>query len=432
MRGAEILLLASLASCDSCIERNPNVCCTSDPECARLGLPPGSASDYSCGQGHVCRDFYCVPEEAPDASEDAPPGPIVENGQRADLVLGQETFTTADVNHGGLSARSLHSPSGVTVDEAGRLWILDSGNDRALMWSPAPPASFAPAVLVVGAPDFTSVVATCNGPSVFSASAAQLAAQGGKLLVPSGACHRVMIWNPAPTTNGAAASTALGQASFNESTPGNGAADLNLPGGVWTDGTRVAVADQQNNRVLIWTSFPTTNKQAADIVLGQPGFGMSGSPSPPTGATMRTPRSVYSDGVRLFVGDRGNHRVLVWRSFPTSNGQPADFAIGQPDLTSNGPGQGASQLGRPEGITTAGDHLIVADLDNNRVLVFSPIPTASGMPASLVLGQPSFETTSAGATQETLNGPWSLAVGGNKLYVVDLANHRILRFDLKL
>jgi hypothetical protein len=31
-----------------------------------------------------------------------------------------------------------------------------------------------------------------------------------------------------------------------------------------------------------------------------------------------------------------------------------------------------------------------------------------------------------------LNAPGSLAVGGNKLYVSDLLNHRVLRFDLKL
>jgi hypothetical protein len=67
MKALGFALLATLASCDGCTERTPNVCCTSDPECARLGLPPGSVSEYSCGQGHVCRDFYCVADEGPDA-----------------------------------------------------------------------------------------------------------------------------------------------------------------------------------------------------------------------------------------------------------------------------------------------------------------------------------------------------------------------------
>lgn len=62
MKSIGIVLLASVASCDGCTVRTPNVCCTSDAECARLGLPPGSASEYSCSQGQICRDFYCVPE----------------------------------------------------------------------------------------------------------------------------------------------------------------------------------------------------------------------------------------------------------------------------------------------------------------------------------------------------------------------------------
>ena len=42
--------------------------------------------------------------------------------------------------------------------------------------------------------------------------------------------------------------------------------------------------------------------------------------------------------------------------------------------------------------------------------------------ASFVLGQPSFETTSAGTTQETLKSPRSIFVSGNKLYEVLLRN----------
>ena len=67
---ATVMLLGSLPACDAWTKRTPNVCCSNDTECARLGLPPGSASDYGCSQGDVCRDFYCVagsedPTDAP-------------------------------------------------------------------------------------------------------------------------------------------------------------------------------------------------------------------------------------------------------------------------------------------------------------------------------------------------------------------------------
>lgn len=420
--------LLVLVSCTT--RRNPDVCCTNDLECARLGLPPGSADEYGCSAGYVCREFYCTPEA--DAGVDGMDvRPVVENGQRADLVLGQEIFTVADANHGGLSDRSLSFPSGVAIDETDRLWIVDSGNNRALMWSPAPPTSFAPAGLVVGSTSFAVKANSCVGATTFTAPYNQLSAKGGKLVIPTN-CNRVMIWNPSPTANGGPASIVLGQASFNDSAPGTGAADLDTPSGAWTDGTRVVVADTFNSRVLIWTSFPTTNKQPADLVLGQPGFGMSGCPAVKTGATMCNPRSVYSDGVRLFVADSADRRVLVWRSFPTVNGQPADFVIGQSNLTGDGPPPGPAQQMVPYGVIMVGQNLFVSDIGRHRVLVFSPIPDASGASASFVLGQPGFDTTTPGTTQETLRNPYYFAAGGNKLYVSDAFNHRVLRFDLKL
>jgi hypothetical protein len=417
----EIPLLVTLASCST--QRTPNVCCTSDTECAQLGLPPGSPSEYSCNEGLVCRDFYCV----------EPPVPIVDNGQPAELVLGQETFDWGGQNTGGISARSLYWPTGVAADEAGRVWVLDTGNCRALMWSPAPATSFAEAALVVGSADFSSLQCSCEGSrgSVGSLWGAP-AAHGGKLLIPAASCNRVTIWNPAPTTNSAEASTALGQGSFYASLPGNGAGDLDGPAGVWTDGIRVAVADARNNRVLIWTSFPRTSKQPADIVLGQQGFGTSGFPATPTGATMRSPNSVYSDGVQLFVSDSGNNRVLVWRSFPTTNGQAADFVIGQPDLTSDRIGLGATRLAHPTSVTSAGDHLFIVDSQNYRVQVYSPIPTASGASASFVLGQPTLDLSSPVVGQETMVGPTGVTVSGNKLYVTDFLANRVLRFELRL
>src|SRR4051812_11548145 len=38
---------------------------------------------------------------------------------------------------------------------------------------------------------------------------------------------------------------------------------------------------------------------------------------------------------KLFVSDINNMRVLVWNSIPTSNTQPPDFVLGQPNLSTN-------------------------------------------------------------------------------------------------
>ena len=45
--------------------------------------------------------------------------------------------------------------------------------------------------------------------------------------------------------------------------------------------------------------------------------------------------AVYSDGTHLFVADYDNNRVLIWNNIPTSNGQAANMVLGQPNMTSS-------------------------------------------------------------------------------------------------
>ena len=86
------------------------------------------------------------------------------------------------------------------------------------------------------------------------------------------------------------------------------------------------VFDGGNNRVLVWNTWPAMNGQAADVVLGQGNFvndginddnqdGMNdGVPSARTLATAggQVHSYVRLSGTRLFVGDRGNSRILIF------------------------------------------------------------------------------------------------------------------------
>jgi len=98
------------------------------------------------------------------------------------------------------------------------------------------------------------------------------------------------------------------------------------------------VADTQNSRVMIWNTIPTSNNQPADLVLGEPNFSTvppaTTSDLPPTASNLFNPVSVTSDGQRLYVTDLGHNRVLIWNSIPTQNGQAADVVLGQPTMTS--------------------------------------------------------------------------------------------------
>jgi hypothetical protein len=395
----------------------------------RLASPTCRAGLVLCFVAACKIDGHFYPfDAAPDGSHDIPD--IVVNHQPAELVLGQPDFDTS--NSSGPSAQHLRAPTGLSESENGSLWVYDQGNYRALQWTSMPQVDFAPSSRVLGHPNFTTVTAEPPNSSSLSNYQGGISARAGKVILADGARNRVLIWNQNPIVNGQDANIVLGQPTFTATTPGSSASNLNLPNAVWTDGTRLVVSDGGNNRVLVWQTFPTTNQQPADLVLGQPGFGQASIPDPPTASSMYWPHAVYFDGTRLYVADMNNARVLIWNSFPMSNGQAADLVVGQTDFTGRRQGLEANRLGKPTGLAVAGSNLFVVDQSNNRVLVFSPIPTASGASASHVLGQPDFLTNSSSTSQISFSVPTGVAAQGAKLYVSDTFNSRVLRFTLIL
>ena len=196
-----------------------------------------------------------------------------------------------------------------------------------------------PGDTVVGQPDFTTLTSSLTQSGVRDPSA--VATDGHILAIADTDNNRVLIWNSIPTSNGAPADIVLGQSGFTSisSPPVVSASGMRGPQGVWIQGNRLFVADSLDNRILIWNSIPTQNNQAADLVLGQTGFGPGPQvPSvlpPATASNMVEPVGVTSDGTHLFVSDLGQNRVLIWNSIPTQNNQPADVVVGQPDMFGN-------------------------------------------------------------------------------------------------
>jgi hypothetical protein len=134
--------------------------------------------------------------------------------------------------------------------------------------------------------------------------------------------------------------------------------------------------------------------------------------APPSATTMRSPVAVAYNGTMLAVADAENNRVLIWNSLPQSNDQAPDFVVGQPGFTTNTSGQyglygyahghsSATSLRAPSGVfLDANNGLWVADTGNDRVLYYGPI-TGNGQAAKLVLGQKDFNID--GQNAYTLN-----------------------------
>ncbi|HLI83885.1 MAG TPA: hypothetical protein VKV17_08200 [Bryobacteraceae bacterium] len=211
------------------------------------------------------------------------------------------------------------------------------------------------------------------------------------------------------------ANVVLGQPDMITTVQNNPATQNNLrqPTAVASDGVHLVVADTNHNRVLIWNSIPTTNNQPADVVVGQPDFFSTSLPgaTTPTAKSLRSPQGVWIQGGKLYVADTGYNRVLIYNHIPTANGAAADVALGAPNLTTApqptlldnvgnpnfdaNTSATAANLFNPVSVTSDGVHLFVSDLGNNRVLIWNQIPTASGTPADVVVGQPDMTSTAA-------------------------------------
>jgi hypothetical protein len=363
-----------------------------------------------------------------------------------DVVLGissPRTTGTFYANSTGVSEKSLSSPVSVFIDGT-RLYVVDSGNHRVLIWNKIPTKNQTPADIVLGQPTFNTGFAN-QGKSSPSASSLSgptaVLTVGSKLLVADSTNNRIMIWNHKDAiTSGATADVVMGQSNFTSNTAaGASSTTLRSPRGMASDGTKLLVADYSFNRVLIFNSVPTALGVAANTVLGQSGFTTTTANSGGVSySSLRNPDSLTISGGKLFVSDQGNHRVLVWNSIPTVNKTAAAFSLGQTTTSGVSCNLGVlpnvanpASLCGPRGVSTDGTRLFVTDTTNQRVIIWKDLPRSSGTPGDQVVGQPSLvnynlQFGSVVGADGNFNRIYDVSTGGGKLVASILGENRIL------
>lgn len=425
-------------------------------------------------------------------------------GQGARFVLGQNRFDAQgaepinDDTGEWLASRSIMGAAGGVAYANGKLYVAEGNrlgaqppNHRIAIYPiasilPEPTASFpqddsrrcrvcgGEPEIVLGQPDFTK--RDFNLTSTGLRQPTYVHSDGQRVVVGDTDNNRVLIWNSIPTQNGQPADLVLGQSDFTSAktalTPT--AQRLRAPQGVWIQGNRLFVADTLFHRILIWNNFPTSTNQAPDVVLGQPDFNTTRPPNilddaiPVSATNMLNPVSVTSDGVRLYVSDLGHNRVMIWNSIPTSNNQPADLVVGQPDLTTDTsrfsnnstrlctaegkdeddndlfPARCAATVSLPRFALSDGQRLFVADGGNDRVMIWNNLPISNGKAADVILGQPDeFRNIVSDnipifgedvneqlrSAVDILRTPTSLAHDGFNLYIPDAFNRRVLVYS---
>jgi hypothetical protein len=363
-------------------------------------------------------------------------GPIVFNGQPADLVLGQPNFTSTTRNSAGVQQpASLSWPSSCVANND-QLFISHQpyiSQSSVLRWNSPPIFSGTASDAVFG----TGSQASQTGPG----SVGEISYIDGGLWVLDTGGSRVVAWDPLPVPTGQPPpfTVLVGQSSWTDDEPGVGPSRFDEPGSFLLTSNRLFVGDNGNHRVLIWNTRPSgVGLQPADVVLGQPNL-QSSTPPVPTAASIYTPGGMTIDSMgRLYVTDPTFNRVLVWNQIPTSNMAAADIVLGQTGFGGQLDNAGAPSINSigmrsPGAIVFAHEHLFVSDNSNSRIMIWRSSSIATAAPADYVLGATSLASPSSAVPgAATLSSASGLCLQGHYLWVVQSSWNRASRFSLNI
>ncbi len=379
------------------------------------------------------------------SSPDAAAALLRPSGAR--VILGGQASARLPAMPIAPAADTLFGPRGVCLaSRDGPLFVSDTGHHRVLIWHRRPDDDRAPADIVLGHRDFDSEGRNGGAPHAGTLNVPTGIAFGSNVLAVADAWnHRVLLWRGVPRRCGQPADIVLGQADFdstlaNRGQPGPRADSLNWCYGVTICDGRLIVADTGNRRVLMWNELPQGNGTPADLVLGQADFATrdEGGGAPHGAVGMRWPHAVMANEDALFVTDAGASRVMVWRRFPTSNGAPCDFVLGQADVAGcdHNRGQWAptgAGMNMPYGIAQLGERLVVADTANSRLIGFPPESLAMGAAATALSGQHDFtlkgDNRWRAAARDSVNWPYGISCCDNLAVVADSGNDRVLLWE---
>ncbi len=139
-------------------------------------------------------------------------------------------------------------------------------------------------------------------------------------------------------------------------------------------------------------------------------------------ARFSSPESVATDGSYLYVADTQSHKI-----------RKVEIATGVvTTLAGNGSGGYADGIGstasfeRPRGLTINGNHLYVADTDNNKI---RKIEIATGAVSTLA-GSGLYGSTDAIGHAASFSQPEGITTDGTYLYVADTYNNKIRKIEI--
>jgi uncharacterized protein (DUF779 family) len=307
-------------------------------------------------------------------------------------------------DNGPATSAQLFLPSGVAVDSVGNLYIADAFNARIRKVSNS--------VITTFAGNGTVGFSGDNGP----ASSAQLNGPASVAVDSTGSLYIADAGNSRiRKVSGGVITTVAGNGGgfSGDNGPATGA-EFNNPCGVAVDSAgNLYIADYGNRRIRM------VSNGVIATVAGNGTPGLSGDNGPATSAQLSGPTSIAVDSTgSLYIGDAGNSRVrkVSGGVITTVAGNGNGFG-GDNGLATN------AQFNDPHGVAVdSAGNLYIADIYNNRIRKVSNgvITTIAGN------GTGGFSGDNGPATNAQLNYPTGVAVdpAGN-LYIADIYNNRI-------
>ena len=238
------------------------------------------------------------------------------DGWNADVSLGQKGMDERWPNQGefdNVGQDTLSFPSGVAFDaENERIFVVDQGNNRLLIWNSIPRETGTAADVVIGQKDFFSREPNRgnghNRPSAdgFYFPTDVVFGEAG-LFVSDTGNNRILYWKEVPTENGQPADLVLGQTSFTENKYNRGLQEasectLNDPFGMFL------LDEEEEEEEFRGIPMPADDDGDGELVT----------------AEEQEEEEEPQPNFKLFICDRGNARVVVWDKLPYNKEEEAE------------------------------------------------------------------------------------------------------------
>lgn len=294
-----------------------------------------------------------------------------------DVVVGQADFLSGTANAGvGTSAAGFNENVHMSVCSNGKMLVSDRNNNRVLVYNQVPTANGTAADFVIGQPDFLTNTAVTTATGLNHPYAAYCMAD--KLFVVEQGNHRILVFDPIPTATNPVAAYVIGQPDMVTGTSGCAAGKLNSPYEILRHGDTFFIADGGNQRVLEFDTIPAVTGATPNAVLGQADFisclQNKGNGATPSDSSLAFPNALAAKGNLLAVSDHTNNRTMFF-DLPVITNQSASRQLGQPDFVTatNVTPPAADSVTTTKGLIFDQQYIWIGDGGNHRLAVI-PLP----------------------------------------------------------